>query len=77
MKKNHISLQRKTNRKSKCIYQRLHKISNYHTFVIYKAANPEFDYPVWENKKLVIEEFGEEESSEEDSSSFEDTSEES
>ena len=47
MKEYRISLQRRTNKKAKSIYQKLHKISNYHTFVVYEMANPNNDYPVW------------------------------
>ena len=61
MKDKRISLQRKTNRKGKSVYQRLHQISNYHHFVIYKMANPEYDYPVWKNNELEAIDFGDDE----------------
>ena len=33
-----ISVQKKTNNKSKSVYERIHKVSNYHWYAIYKAA---------------------------------------
>lgn len=40
-----ISLQRRTNNKSRSIYEKLHRISSYHTWLIYMMADPERDYP--------------------------------
>ena len=33
-----ISVQKKTNNKAKSVYERIHKVSNYHWYAIYKAA---------------------------------------
>jgi hypothetical protein len=74
MKENKISIQRRTNKKAKSIYQKLHKVSNYHTFVVYQMANPNNDYPVWKNKKLQAVDFGDSSSEEnEEESDSEDT----
>ena len=32
-----ISVQKKTNNKAKSVYERIHKVSNYHYYAIYKA----------------------------------------
>ena len=56
MKDNRISNKRKTNRKAKSVYERLHQISNYHHFVIYNMANPEKEFPVWNN--TMVQEYG-------------------
>ena len=34
-----ISVQKKTNDKSKSVYERIHKVSNYHYYAIYKAKD--------------------------------------
>jgi len=33
-----ISVQKKTNNKAKSVYERIHRVSNYHYYSIYKAA---------------------------------------
>ena len=39
MKIKKLSIRRKTNRKKTTIWQKIHKIENYHWFVIYKMAD--------------------------------------
>ena len=34
-----ISVQRKTNRKSKCVWERIHLVMNYHWYTIYQLGN--------------------------------------
>lgn len=48
-KRKNISLQRKTNSKSRSIYEKLHRISSYHTWLIYMMADPKNDYPALTN----------------------------
>lgn len=77
MKDNKISTKRRTNRKGKSIYERMHQISNYHHFVIYNMADPNNVYPIWKQKKQELQEYGSDESEDESeaSSSSEDTEE--
>jgi len=39
MKRKNLSIRRKTNRKKTTIWEKIHKIENYHWFVIYKMAD--------------------------------------
>ena len=41
MKRHQLSIRRKTNIKKKSIWERLHKIENYHHFCIYRVADAE------------------------------------
>ena len=47
MKRKNISLQKKTNCKSTSLFRKMHKVVNYHYFIIFMMANPDNEYPQW------------------------------
>jgi hypothetical protein len=77
LKRNGLSIRRKTNKKKQSIFEKLHKIKNYHHYTVFQLADEDISSEESEEEEeSEAEEESEEASSDsEDNSDSEDTSE--